>query len=129
MDAGTIPIAARSLNTAWALEALADGKSNFSTTRIASYHQDPVVVLAAVEHPCADLYTLHAAATNKDPAVLLAVLRHKKATMYTVNIVSLNPIFNMIQQIAAGSPHTIALRADGTVQAWGSNGSGQCDIT
>jgi len=129
MDAGTIPIAARSIDTAWALEALADGKSNFSTTRFAANHLDPIVVLAALAHSCADLYTVHMAAQHRDARVLLAVLRHKEATMFTVNIVSKNPIFNMIQQIAGGVHHTIALRADGTVQAWGSNGSGQCDIT
>jgi alpha-tubulin suppressor-like RCC1 family protein len=30
--------------------------------------------------------------------------------------------------ISAGSSHSMALRADGTVVAWGYNGSGQCDV-
>lgn len=30
--------------------------------------------------------------------------------------------------VAAGANHYLALRADGTVVAWGANGSGQCDI-
>lgn len=33
-----------------------------------------------------------------------------------------------IQRVAAGGSHTLALKADGTVWAWGSNGSGQLGI-
>ena len=33
-----------------------------------------------------------------------------------------------MQPVAAGSSHNLALRADGTVVAWGSNSSGQTDV-
>ncbi|MFT4543264.1 MAG: hypothetical protein ACI835_005734 [Planctomycetota bacterium] len=31
-------------------------------------------------------------------------------------------------QISAGAKHTLALRSDGTIAAWGNNGDGQCDV-
>ena len=32
-----------------------------------------------------------------------------------------------IVKVAAGGAHTVALKQDGTVACWGSNGSGQCN--
>src|SRR5262245_64492782 len=31
-------------------------------------------------------------------------------------------------QVAAGAHHTVALRSDGNVVAWGNNNSGQCNV-
>ena len=36
-----------------------------------------------------------------------------------------SPAFAVTPMIAAGYGHTVALKADGTVAAWGDNGSGQ----
>lgn len=58
----------------------------------------------------------------------LPALGFTTSSLVVTNARIANLRLSRLPAIAAGSTHCLALRSDGTVEAWGSNESGQCDV-
>ena len=65
------------------MAALNHPKADMRTTQYAVKNHNPQVALAALNHPKADNETTYRAAEHQDPQVALAALNHPKADMWT----------------------------------------------
>ena len=65
------------------MAALNHPKADMWTTQYAVKNHNPQVALAALNHPKASAYATQSAAENQDPQVAMAALNHPKANAYT----------------------------------------------